>query len=257
MEETKTITSSVFTAKLAQYWSDFVDCDKRLLTEAPFLLSTLSQYKDGLVLDAAMGNGCESIFLLKKGFHVLSNEIDTNLIHLATQAAKRGGVTLDVTSYDWQEIGSGLPPGSVDAIILLGNSLCLLEDSNTIEEVLGNFFYILKTGGCLIVDERNFSYILEKREEILDGNFRYSGKYIYCGTKITGRPIQISNQSVVFGYFENGNDLVGELKMYPFKSKELKYLLRNVGFSEVRVLSDFQERFDPNADFYTYLAFKR
>lgn len=247
---------TIFKDRLANSWPDFVDCDTRLKTEAPFLLQLLLPFKSGIILDAATGMGCESAFLLSKGFKVLSNEIDKNLIQLSFQTAKKTGVTLDLLSFDWRQIDRSFRPDSLDCILLMGNSLCLLDTVEEIKQVLSAFQNILRPNGCLIVDERNFVYTLKNSQAILNGKFRYSRKYIYCGTEITGRPIAISEDRVTFGYFSANNDLLGELSMYPFKYRELQNLLSEAGFTKVDLYSDFQSGFNPTADFYSYAAYK-
>ncbi len=117
-----------------------------------------------------------------------------------------------------------MSPGSVDAIILLGNSPCLVKKINQIERCLEQFYSLLKPGGCILVDERNFTYINELRNEILGGKFRYSGKYMYCGSAVTGRPVEINSPYVTFGYFRKNGEFVGALEMHAFKDGELAEL---------------------------------
>ena len=94
--------NSVFNSELASNWPAFVDCEKRLKTEAHFLLPLLNHLKHGTIFDAAMGMGCESIFLLRNGFNVVSNEIDSDLVSHALNLAKEYSVHLNLKSYDWR-----------------------------------------------------------------------------------------------------------------------------------------------------------
>src|SRR6266508_4714679 len=121
---------SRFSKDLAQSWNAFVGCDKRLVSEGPFLQRVLRDYKDGIVLDAALGIGCESVFLIQRGYKVISNEINAALLEIAIASSIKRGVKLNVKSYDWRTIGSKMPGNSLDAIILLGNSLCLVKKIN-------------------------------------------------------------------------------------------------------------------------------
>ena len=145
---------------------------------------------------------------------------------------------------------------SLDAVILLGNSLCLVRNLKHIERCIQQFYLLLKPGGCILVDERNFSYISNSREEILAGKFRYSGRYLYCGSEITGRPTEIDPPRVKFGYFRKDDTLIGTLEMYGFRTGELAQLLTNAGFKNIKMYSDFKECVNGNADFFTYLAYK-
>lgn len=57
------------------------------------------------------------------------------------------------------------PGEGFDAIICLGNSLCLLPgasgDLSSTKTALNNFCEMLKPGGVLIVDHRNYDHILD------------------------------------------------------------------------------------------------
>lgn len=249
-------TNTIFDFKLSTNWPLFVECEKRLRSEGDFLLSNLKKYKKGLIFDAALGIGCESVFLLRNNFKVISNEFYPNLIPFALDHAQKNHVNLDIKSYDWRKLEFSVPPETFDAIILLGNGICMLREINVIRDALNQQFNILKHGGCLIIDERNYQYILDEKEEILKGNFRYSGDYIYCGKLVKGRPIEIDSTNVCFGYFTSDGELVGTIDTYPFASGELFDLLENVGFTNIKTYSNFKEEKNPNADFYTYVAFK-
>jgi len=236
-------------------WKDFVNCPKRLKTLAPFLEKYLSKHKQGYIFDAALGIGCESIFLKMMGYKIISNEIDETLIQVATKSAKRQNIKLQITRLDWREISYPYKYNFFDGIFLLGNSLSCLNDINDINISLKNFYFSLKQGGTIIIDERNFPYIISHKNEILSGNFHYSGEYIYCGKSIKGIPIAISDKEIDFGYFQ-GIMFIGSLKMYPFKKGELKELLLEAGFKNVVEFSDFKPGYESRADFFIYIATK-
>lgn len=241
---------------LAMYWPDFVNCDKRLKSEGPFLHKILDRYKRGSILDAALGMGCESFFLMQSGFHVISNEIDKALRTLASKNAGEIGIHLDIRDYDWRSISScysGPPP---DAIILMGNSLALLNDFYEVEAVLNEFYRLLKPGGCLMIDQRNYDYISASRSDILKGDFHYSGNYIYCGTKVRGVPIEITDDKVTFGYFHEVKGYIGQLEMIMFLGQKLGQFLTRSGFINIQQYCDFSSREKLPYDFLTYVAFK-
>jgi|ERR1051326_8203559 SAM-dependent methyltransferase len=247
---------SRFTTALAKSWPDFVDCAKRLSLEGPFLKKVLKSYRSGLLLDAALGMGCESMFLIENGFTVISNEINNDLVEIAISSSLKRGVKLNLRQFDWRTISRRLPIRSIDAILVLGNSLCLVRKSEQIRTCLEQFYELLKPGGCLIVDERNFPYIMSAQHEILAGRFRFSGKYMYCGSDVIGRPIKISQKLVTFGYFKNSGDLIGTLEMYAFSDGELQRLLEVSGFRKIKKYYDFKIRPNRDADFFTYTAVK-
>ena len=151
---------SIFVDSLVGCWPDFVNCSLRLRTEGPFLLSTLSSPKER-ILDAAMGMGCETLFLAKQGFNVVGNEIDPNFQKLASMYARRINIELETTSLDWRELTEYFGGESFDSVLVLGNSLCLLQDEIAEEQAVQSFRKVCKRGGKVIVDQRNFDYILQ------------------------------------------------------------------------------------------------
>jgi hypothetical protein len=114
----------------------------------------------------------------------------------------------------------------------------------------------LRSGGILIIDERNFQYMLDKKADILKGDFCYSGKYVYCGKKVHGKPIEISENRVRMEYTKKNEKKKGHLVLYPFKRNELFSLLKEAGFSRVDRFSDYFKGYSPTADFYQYVCIK-
>lgn len=243
-------------AVLVGLWGRFIDWDKRRKGENGFLESTLTRFKARRVFDACMGDGCDTIFLLKQGFEVTSNELDVNFIKKAHENARKNNVRLNVTSFDWRKLERHFPKESFDAVICLGNSLTYLFSKKDHLKALRNFWFLLRKGGVLLVDERNYDYFLKHKKEIAKGQFRYSGKFVYCGTEVKGYPIKISQKEVVMEYTALKTHEKGELRLYPFKKGELVSLVKETGFSNIRPFFDFQKKKNENADFILYLAQK-
>lgn len=240
---------------LASRWDEFVDCPVRLKTEGPFLQRVLGSYEDPSVLDAASGIGCESVWLTLQGTRVVSNEICQELRSISQERARMADITLKLTSFDWRTLATGMSPNTFDVVLLLGNSLCVLRNEADRRLAVGNLRDVCKPNGTLIVDERNFEYILSDRDKILKGQFRYSRKVMYCGTSVVGVPVFISGDDVRFAYLDTKTGgVLGTLDMHPFRRGELKQLLLECGFSKVETYSDLRPENRSQADFYTYVC---
>jgi SAM-dependent methyltransferase len=203
-----------------------------------------------------LGDGCDSIHLIKNGFDVTSNEIDLLFLRKARENSRLHNTELKVTQYDWCNLGRHLGTDGFDAVLCLGNSLTYLFRKKDRINALGEFHKILRPGGIILVDERNYPYILENKEEILQGNFRYSGKYVYCGKDVRGFPIKITNRAVKWKYVHSKTGKIGFLDMHPFKEGQVLKELSEAGFSEVKQFSDYREGVDETADFFQYVARK-
>lgn len=242
---------------LVEMWADFINWEKRRLGEDGFLLNTLKKFHCQKIFDACLGDGADSIHLLKNGFNVTSNDLDNLFIQKAKENANKHNVTLNITKHDWRDLDKHFEDKSFDAVFCLGNSLTYLFEKKDQLKTLKNFLKIIKDNGILIIDERNYQSILDKREEILKkGKFQYSGKYVYCGDKVHGKPIEISNDKVLFEYTDEITGKKGHLVLYPFKRGELLNLLKEAGFTKIEQYSDYKKGFYPDADFYQYVCQK-
>ncbi len=242
---------------LVKIWSDFIDRNKRRLGENGFLINTLKDFNCQKVFDACLGDWVDSIYLLKNNFNVISNDLDDFFIQKARENANNNNITLNITKYDWRCLNTYFSDNSFDAVCCLGNSLTYLFKKKDQIKALTNFFNIIRDNGILIIDERNYQYILDEKKEILNkGNFKYSGQYVYCGDKVHGKPIEISYNKVHFEYTEEKTGNKWYLVLYPFKKWELLSLLKEVGFRKIQQYSDYKKGFNSKADFYQYICKK-
>jgi len=242
---------------LVEMWAEFIDWDKRRIGENGFLLNTLKKFHCQNVFDACLGDGADSIYLLQNRFNVTSNDLDDLFIKKARENAKEYKVSLNITSYDWRDLDKYSDKNNFDAVICLGNSLTYLFKKEDQFKTLKNFRHLLNHKGILIIDERNYQYILDEKDEILKNRkFQYTGKYVYCGDKVHGKPIEISEDKVRFEYTNERTNKKGYLLLYPFKRGELLSLLRDTGFTRIEQYSDYKKGFTPNADFYQYVCEK-
>ncbi len=239
---------------LAELWTDFVDWTGRLEKEGPFLLQHLHRRHD--IFDACLGDGVDSVYLLQHGFSVVSNERDLAFQKKAIENGIKCGVHLHIVAYDWRNLHQYHPKCQFDAILCLGNSLTYLFNAKERESVIKNFLNLLKPGGMLIVDARNYSYILKNKEQIMQGTAPVTHqKTVYCGKNVIARPVIIENSLVVMQYHHKETNLGGYLSFYPFKEGELPALLQR-HFTSVKTYSDFQEGDDVNAGFFQYVCVK-
>ncbi|MDA2938233.1 class I SAM-dependent methyltransferase [Acidobacteria bacterium AH-259-A15] len=239
---------------LAQMWTDFIDWEKRRRGENGFLIKTLRENGCRKIFDAALGDGCDSVYLLQNDFGVISNEIDPHFRSVAIDNAKKNKVGLELTNFDWRKLSRHFDPQSFDALLCLGNSLTLLRDKIDRISALRNFRKILKPGGILIIDERNYSYMFKNKKSILAGRFNYKRKVVYCGTAVEASPIVIQPDVLVMRYVHTVKGLIGCLEMYPFKENQLLQEILTAGFEKPRRYGDFVEGNKWNVDFFTYVA---
>jgi len=241
--------SEGFQSSLVRAWPAFVDCRARLRTLLPFLTATIPLR--ARVIDLAAGIGCEAVALAELGYQVTANEINPALHRLAARRAQHWTDHLKLRRCDWRHIATEMGGERFGALLLLGNSFCLLPDEDERRQALCEFVSLCDTDAAFIVDLRNFKYILRARDAILGGRFRYSGRVMYCGKRISGHPIAISPDRVTFGYFGEDGLKRGTLDMVPLLVDDLIAACGRVGFRAVAVFSDLKPGIDESADFFT------
>jgi glycine/sarcosine N-methyltransferase len=245
--------------ELAKRWERYVDPRSR--DEGPlgnFLCEVLGgrQY----VLDAAAGIGSDSVYLLERGYSVWSNEVDIRLAEAAGDYAASRSVPLHLTSVLWETLPRSLEGNMrFEAVLVLGNSLCLVSDEEQRRQCLAAFHDVLSPGGILVIDERNFEYMRNRGPEIERDPVRYfrptlEGDVMYGGRSVRGFPAEISSNAIVWRFFDNGGSAkrdrqaivraqlnVKDLLLYPFRHGELFGLLKDAGFENIRVFGDLDE----------------
>jgi len=246
-----------YSKALVNVWVDYINWNKRRQAEGGFLLNTLKKFNCQKIFDACLGDGADSIHLLKNSFNVTSNDLDNLFIQKAKENANKQNVTLTITKYDWKDLDKHFEKKSFDAITCLGNSLTHLFSKKDRLKTLKNFLHILNDNGILIIDERNYQNILDKREEILsDEKFRLSNEFVYCGDNVRSRPIEISENQVRLEIKDERSGKNWHLLIYPFRRGELLNLLKEIGFTKIEQYSDYKKGFYPDAEFYQYVCQK-
>lgn len=240
--------------ELVEAWEGYVGCEKRLKEIGSFLIDVLGEYKEykGRILDAAPGIGCEAIFLLQNGFDVSINEADpgfnTKLREKIKSVIRQ---KVEIYQHDWRKLSENFSP-VYSGILVLGNSLCMMRGKNDRKKCIGEFYNLLVPGGKIIIDERNFSEILNKRE-----NYERK-KIMYMGDVIDFR-LTFENRNLIrFIFFdvERPEKEIGYIVVEVLGKNEIHDILKTTGFENIEVYSDIEKGCKEDADFYTYVATK-
>lgn len=240
-----------------EIWGDFVGWDNRRRGENGFLINQLKKNGRKKVLDVALGDGVDTIYLLQQGFDVSSNELDDAFRKKAIENARQSGFNINPTSLDWRQLSKTYSENSFDSVICLGNSLTCVFGREDQLKALREFYSVLRPGGGLIIDERNYQRILDNKEAAVRGELRSTSKYLYTGTKnISAGFVHIADDSILIEYTDKRSGQRSYYHGYPFKKGEMKELLTKAGFSSIEQYSDYELGENPDADFYQYVCIK-
>jgi glycine/sarcosine N-methyltransferase len=150
---------------LAADYDRFVNWEARLAHELPFFDGLFEAEGIHRVLDAACGTGHHAIALARRGYQVVGADLSEAMVDQARENAAAAGV--DVTFAvaglgDLRSLGA-----TFDAAICLGNSLPHLLTEQSLAGALDDFAAVLRLGGLLVIQNRNFDRVWAERERFM------------------------------------------------------------------------------------------
>lgn len=175
--------------KAAKVWQLYIGEKTGRTTNYKTFLTTLLRERNALnILDAACGTGVDSIMLIEEGFKLTSADFSDKMLKEACKT--RWDRRREPAFFDWEiEEANWLtlpedvpkPAGGFDAVLCMGNSFPhLLDDHGDLRDhkkCFKNFEAMLKPGGILIIDHRNYDFIL-KNGRAHKKNIYYNSKHI-------------------------------------------------------------------------------
>ncbi|AGA90568.1 methylase involved in ubiquinone/menaquinone biosynthesis [Thioflavicoccus mobilis 8321] len=240
--------TSEYVHSFVERWDQLIDWDARASGEGNFFMEVLREHGARKVLDAATGTGFHSVQLLRAGFEVTSADGSPAMLAKAFENARQRSHILRTVHADWRWLNRDVHD-YYDAVICLGNSFTHLHDDNDRRKALAEFYATLRHDGILILDQRNYDAILDRRVEP-------THNYYYCGDNVRATPEYVDESLARFRYEFPGKE-VFHLNMFPLRKNYVRRLLREVGFQKVTTYGDFQETYhDKEPDFFIHVAEK-
>ncbi len=164
---------------LAPDYDRFVNWESRLAHELPFLECLFREHGVRSVLDAACGTGGHAIALAQRGYQAIGADLSGAMVEQARQNALKQGAGV---SFVVAGLGRLASLGqSFDAVLCLGNSLPHLLTVSAVAEALADFASMLRPGGLLVIQNRNFDSVLAAHERFMDPQWHRSpaGEWIF------------------------------------------------------------------------------
>ncbi len=141
----------------------FVNWPSRLAYELPFIEQQLASVGAHRVLDTACGTGMHAIALARAGYNVTGTDVSISMIERARQNAAAAGVQVTLAVAGFGDIAAQVGSG-FDAVLCLGNSLPHALTPAALAAALADFRACLRSGGLLLIQNRNFDAVLAQRE---------------------------------------------------------------------------------------------
>ncbi len=235
-----------YSSDFVSRWDELIDWDKRAAGEGPFFTDLLLHAGACRIFDASTGSGFHAVQLRKAGFDVTACDGSPTMVERARANFASRRLDIPILCRDWRRLDPR-QLGTFDAVLCLGSSLCHVFDEGERIEVLKRFRGLLRPGGVLLIDQRNFQAILE-------GHFVSSGRYYYCGktARVTLGELSPSLCEFVYTF---ADDASYRLRVFPILPGRLRSELMSAGFEGVKSFGDFKCLYDPmRADFIIHQA---
>jgi len=175
--------------KAAKVWEIYIgDTSSRTEFYKQFITQQLRGNDCKHILDVACGTGVDSIMLLEQGFQVTSVDASDKMLKYALKQRwnRRKEAAFDkwvIEEANWLTLPDDIykPGDGYDAVLCLGNSFAHLPDfdgdQSKIKLAIRNFYEMIKPGGMLLIDHRNYDYILDSGQTPAN-NIYYNSKHI-------------------------------------------------------------------------------
>jgi tellurite methyltransferase len=145
-----TVSSVLAKPKDKDRWNNKYETEVYLFGEKPipFLIDNVHLLPKGKVLDIAMGEGRNGVYLATQGFDVLGLDISEKGLEKAHKLANKNNVTIETKVVDLENFT--LEPNSYDVI------LCTYYMQR---DLFKQFQSALKPGGMIVVETYNVDYL--------------------------------------------------------------------------------------------------
>lgn len=225
-----------YNADFVSRWDELIDWNKRAEGEGDFFIQQLLRVGACRVFDASTGSGFHAVQLRHAGFDVTACDGSPTMVRRAKANFASRGLHIPIIRRDWRDLDPR-QLGRFDAVLCLGSSICHLFEQSDRVEVLQRFRRLLRPGGMLLIDQRNF-------QAILNGRFTASGRYYYCGktAKVTLGKVNPSQCEFVYTFTDGARYT---LRVFPIQPEQLRVEMQMAGFFMLRSFGDFKHVYDP------------
>ena len=233
--------------QFSQYYDRFMNWEARLAYEMPFLVKEINTVQSKAnqpikVLDTACGTGQHAIALSKLGYEVSAADFSTEMVAITKKNAELAKSDLDVKKVEFGELSNSFIEAQFDVVLCLGNSLPHVLNEDGLAQTLNDFREIIKPGGKLIIQNRNFDKIMSKNDRWMSPQTYKDEEYTNIfirfydfdpDGRLTFNLIVLVSQDG-----ENFQQQVISTRLWPMEKDTLVNYVQNSGFKEIRLFGD-------------------
>jgi glycine/sarcosine N-methyltransferase len=239
---------------LAPIYDYFVNWKSRLAYELPFLVKEISSLgrnpHELKVLDAACGTGRHAIALANEGFQMSGADLYPEMVSQAQANAFAADQNLNLKTVGFGNMARGFTEDQFDAVLCLGNSLPHVQSQKELSQTLADFAALVKPGGIMILQSRNFDRIVKYQlrwmdPQAVDESNKHYIFYRFYDFLANGL-IQFNILTLTREGSQDWQTEMDSTLLYPTSSVYLLPEIKKVGFEETRIYGNMAgDGFDP------------
>ncbi|MFA9493370.1 class I SAM-dependent methyltransferase [Streptococcus sp. E17BB] len=196
--------------------------------------------KEAKLLELACGTGIQSVRFAQAGFEVTGLDLSEEMLAVAKRRAASAKVAVDFVAGNMLDL-SGV--GRFDLVTCYSDSLCYLADEVEMGDVFAQVYEHLNDGGTFIFDVHS-TY---QTDEVFPGYSHHENAEDFAmvwDTYEDEAPHSVVHELTFFIKDEDGRftryDEIHEERTYELLTYDV--LLEQVGFTDVKVYADFEDK---------------
>lgn len=250
---TRSYYKQEYSRDFADAFDDIVGWESRSGHERDRLASILRKHGVQRVLDAACGTGFHLALLAGQGFELVGSDGAVAMVEKARINLAKRGIDVAVTVCDWRYLAQKME-GKFDAVLCLGDSFAHLLNGDLQLAVLRQFCSVLRPGGVLVIDHRNYDRVIGSGFHV-----ETASGYCCCGDA-PPRTLTLGADGLVTCRYRTIKGKEFSFQTFPVRKEHLVLSLKDTGFSQVETLTnrhaDGRRTSDSDADFLIEIAIK-
>jgi glycine/sarcosine N-methyltransferase len=224
-----------------------VSWEERLAREEGFLREELAACGARRVLDAGCGTGMHAVAFARWGMEVCAADLSPAMAEKAAENARRSGAAVEVRTAGFGALRAAFG-GEFDAVTCLGNTLPHMHDDPALDAALSDMARLLRPGGVLLVQNRNYDRVLRERQRFMPVTARRTGDGEVLFLRITDFPGGDAVSFTILTLRNRGGQWGISAQETPLRAitrGTLESSLGRAGFSAVRLFGSYRrEPFD-------------
>lgn len=238
---------------LSSDYDYFVNWPNRLAAEMPFIEAQLRPLtapdRPVRVLDAACGTGMHVIELARRGYAADGADLSAGMIDKARANAAAAGLAARFEAVGFGGLAAAFQ--GYDAVLCLGNSLPHVLEPDALAATLADFAACLRSGGLLLIQNRNFEAVLARQERWMgpESHRQGEGEWLFVrfydfnpDGRITFHILTLTRPAPDAAWEQR----LTSTRLYPQRKAELLPALQAAGFGSLVVYGGLNgSSFDP------------